>query len=293
MKLRHLILLILMNFLWAGTYSAFKVLEPQLDAGGVVTFRFAIAALGALLLWPLFKGKVPRGTDLLKTIVMGVVVFSIGPRLQVEGVQRGSAGDSSVLVALEPLIASIGAAIFLREHITMRRWFGFLLGLVGVLFLARIWRPDFKLPGLFANALFVSSFICETVYSIMGKPLIERAGLMKVVAIGLFAGTVVNLAVDGQKVFMAVPTLPPGSWVLLLYLGLACTLLGYGVWFAVIQETPVNVTAMTIFVQPVVGLLMATLLLKEKFHWGHLWGSLAIVAGLVVGLSGKAEQQKT
>ena len=285
MNPRHLLLLCVMNVFWAGSYSAFKYLAPQLDAGGVATLRFGFSALLLLAVWPWLPGSAPRGRDFWLTALMGIIVFVGAPRLQVAAVQRGQAGDAAVLMALEPLITSLGAALFLREHIGPRRWIGFGLGLAGVVLMAEIWRPDFHLPGLAANALFVASFVCEAAYSIMGKPLIGRAGLIKILALALVSGTLVNLAVDGRHTLEAAGRLTTFAWVLLAYLILICTLAGYIVWFVVIEQTEVNVTALTVFLQPVIGVIIATVALKESLHWGQLWGSLAIVAGLAVALS--------
>ena len=285
MKPVHLILLIVMNFFWAGSYSAFKTLAPQLTPGGVATLRFGLATIALLVCWPWLPGVAPRGRDLAKTVVMGVVSFVLAPRLQVAGVQQGQAGDAAVLLALEPLIASLAAAIFLREHVGPRRWLGFSFGLAGVVLMAEVWKPDFHLPGLTANALFIASFFCETAYSVMGQPLIRRAGLMKVLAIALVAGAAVNCGLDGRQTFIAAQNMSPGAWWLVIYLALICTLIGYTVWFVVIRETEVNVTVLTVFIQPVVGVVIATVALKESLRWGQLWGSLAIVAGLIIALS--------
>lgn len=284
MKPAHLISLIVLNFFWAGSYAAFKTLAPQLDAGGVATMRFGLAALALLVCWPWLPGAAPRGRDLAKTVVMGVIVFVCAPRLQVAGVQLGQASDAAVLIALEPLVTSVAAAIFLREHIGPRRWVGFCLGLAGVVLMAEVWKPDFQLPGLTANALFVASFGCEAAYSVMGKPLIGRAGLLKVLTLAMTAGALVNCGLDGRQTFAAARHLTPGAWALLAYLALICTLIGYVVWFVVIRETEVNVAALTVFIQPVVGLVIATVALEETLRWGQLWGSLTIVLGLVIAL---------
>jgi drug/metabolite transporter (DMT)-like permease len=188
-------------------------------------------------------------------------------------------------MGFEPLITSVAAAIFLREHIGPRRWIGFCLGLSGVVFMAQVWRPDFKLPGLTANALIVASFIAETAYSVMGKPLIARASFLKVLAIALLAGTIVNAGIDGSHTFAAVRVMPLRVWLLVIYLAVVCTLAGYVLWFVVIRETEVNVTALTVFLQPVVGVIIACVWLGESVHWGQLWGSVAIIAGLVIALS--------
>ena len=285
MKPRHLILLIVMNFFWAGSYATFKALAPELDAGGIATLRFGIAAVILLAAWPWLPGQAPRGRDLLLTALMAVIVFVFAPRLQVAGVQRGQACDAAVLMALEPLITSLGAALFLRQHIGPRRWVGFGFGLAGVVLMAEVWRPDFRLPGLTANALFVASFVCESAYSVMGKPLIQRASLMKILAMALAVGALVNCGIDGRATFAAAQQLTPGAWGLMAYLAIICTLVGYVVWFVVIRETEVNLTVLTVFIQPVVGVVIATVALQESLHWGQLWGSLAIIAGLLIALS--------
>jgi drug/metabolite transporter (DMT)-like permease len=279
------ILMVVMNCFWAGSYSAFKALAPYLGAGEVATLRYGVSAAILLLSWPLLGGAAPRGRDLGRTCMMGIVVFVLAPRLQVAGVQLGQATDASVLMGLEPLITSVAAALFLREHIGPRRWIGFSLGLAGAVLMGQVWRPDFRWPGLTANALFVASFVCEAAYSVMGKPLLGRARLVKIITVALLAGTAVNVLIDGPKTLHAASLLPLQAWAIMAYLVVVCTLVGYVVWFIVIRETEVNVVVLTVFIQPVVGLAIATVTLKESLHWGQLWGSAAIVLGLVIGLS--------
>jgi len=284
MKPLHLILLVAMNCLWAGSYSAFKMLSPALDAGNVATLRFGLAGALLWLWWPWLPGAAPRGRELVRAVTMGLLAFGLSPRLQVAGVQMGRAADAAVLIALEPLIVSVGATIFLREPIGLRRWLGFVLGLAGVALMSEVWRPGFHWPALTANALILSSLICESTSSIMGKPIVERAGLFKVLAIAITAGAVMNLLMDGRSTLRAAAALPLRDWWLLVYLGLVCTLAGYALWLAIIRETQINTAAFTLFIQPVVGAAIAVAWLGESLHWGQLWGSLVITAGLTIGL---------
>jgi drug/metabolite transporter (DMT)-like permease len=285
MRPSYLILLVVLNCFWAGTLSIYKALAPRLEVGGIVTLRFGVAALILAACWPWLPGQAPRGRDLLKTVLMGLIVFMVGHRVQVFGDQLGTAGNSSVLMGAEPLITSVAAAIFLSEHIGPRRWAGFGLGMLGVALLNGLGRGDFTWTGLEASLVFMSSFICETVYSIMGKPLIERASMMKILTLALIAGTAGNLLIDGPQTLRAAASLPRESWLLVFYLATICTAIGYAAWFLVIRETDVNVAALTIFTQPLAGVAIASLWLREPLHWGQLTGGLAIVAGLVVGLS--------
>lgn len=274
-----------MNFCWAGSLSIYKALKDYLEPGQIVTLRFGVAALSLAVIWPWLPGKSPRGKDLIKTIFMGLVVFMVGHRIQVYANKLGTAGNSAVLMAMEPILTSVAAAIFLREHIGPRRWMGFGLGLFGVALLNGFLCGGFAWGGLGVSLLFISSFLCEALYSIMGKPLLERAGTLKVLAISLFFGTIANVLLDGPQTLAAVRVMPLHCWWLIIYLATICTSIGYAVWFVVIKETDVNVTAMTIFAQPVAGVALAGLWLHEPLHWGQFWGSSAIVAGLVLGLS--------
>lgn len=285
MKPFYLIILLLMNLCWAGVYSAYKVMGPDLATGGIVTLRFGMAGLCLLAAWPWLPGPAPRGRDLVNTCLAGIVAIVMGQRLQVYGNQLGTAGNSAVLMAVEPLIASLAAALFLREHIGPRRLAGFALGMCGVVLLNGVWRKDFQWTGLVPSLIFVSSFVCEAGFSVLGKPILARAGVMKMLALSLLAATAVNLLIDGKDTLDAAKKLPPQAWWLLVALAIVCTVIGYSVWFMVIRECPVNVAALTIFAQAVFGVAIAALWLGEKLHWGQLLGSIVIVAGLVLGLS--------
>ena len=285
MKPSYLIILLVMNFFWAAVYSAYKLIGADLSTGGIVTLRFGLAALFLLFAWPWLPGPIPHGRDLAISCLMGVMLFVLGQRLQVYGNHLGTAGNSSVLMGFEPVLTSVAAAIFLHERIGPRRWMGLVLGFCGVALLHGIWRADFRWAGMTASLIFISSFVCEAAYSVMGKPIVQRASVMKMLAISLLAGTIVNLLIDGSATIHAARDLPGEAWLLILVLALVCTSIGYSIWFVVIRECPVNVAALTVFAQSIFGVALATFWLHERLHWGQLLGGLCIVAALAWGLS--------
>ena len=293
MKPSYLVILLLLNLCWAAIYSAYKVIgvEGELSTGGIVTLRFGLSALCLLAFWRFFPGPAPRGKQFWVTCLMGFILFVVGQRLQVYGNQLGTAGNSSVLMAVEPLITSVAAALFLKEHLGPRRLAGFVLGLIGVAVLNRVWAADFQWSGLGASLLIILSFVCEAAYSVLGKPIVARASVMKMVAISLVVGTILNLLVDGPATLAAARHLNAKAWVLLLVMAVVCTAIGYSVWFLIIRECPVNVAALTVFSQAVFGTFIAAAWVGEKLHWGHLLGSLTIVCGLVIGLSRQVHRE--
>lgn len=281
-----------MNFCWAAVYSAYKVMGESVPTGGIVTLRFGMAGLCLLAIWPWLPGQAPRGKNFWLSCLMGVVLFVLGQRLQVYGTVLGSAGNSSVLMAVEPLLTSIAAAIFLRECIGPRRLAGFCLGLLGVAMLHGVWRPDFHWTGLVPSLIFLSSFVCEAAYSVIGKPIIEKASVMKMVAITLLVGTGINLVIDGPSTVRVAASLSPEAWGVLIFLAVICTAVGYSLWFLVIRDCPINVAALTVFAQSVFGVFIAWLWVGEKLHLGHLLGTLTIIGGLVLGLSRQIRDAK-
>ena len=288
MQAFYLALLIGMNLLWAGSYAIYKVLGEQMDSGAIATIRFALAALCLLVAWPWLPGRGPRGREWLRVSAMGLIVFCIAPRLQIEAVHLGKAGDTSLLMALDPLLTAFAAALFLHEKVPARRWWGCGLGMLGVVLLSKVWQGDTPLRGLLPNTLFVVSLVCETFYSVLSKGLLDKVGLMKLLAGGLFAGTVANVGLEfcktGPNALHTIQHLPLSTWGWLIYLAVICTVAGYTLWYLVIRRTEVNIAGLTVLMQPMAGWLLSIVWLREQVHSGQFWGAAAILAGLMIGL---------
>lgn len=286
MRPSHLLLLLALNCGWATMPTLATRLEDVLRPLEFVALRYAFALAGMVVLWPWLPGRFPRGWDFWRTCVMGVVVFCLGPLCQVGGIQKSQASDASILLALDPLVSILAAALFLGEAIPGRRWLGFALAVTGVALMS-LGQGELRLPGLLANLLIVLSFVTEAVWSVMGKPLIGQWGIPKVTTLALAAGTAANMLLVWlmpSERPAGYGQLTAGGWVALAFLGLVLTAFGYNAWFVVIREAPVSVASMTIYLQPVIGTLVAFAATGENPRAGHLWGGLAILAGLAVGL---------
>ena len=166
------------------------------------------------------------------------------------GNEIGTAGNSAVLMSVEPLITSVAAALLLKEHIGPRRVAGFALALIGVAVLNGVWRSDFKWTGLGASLIFISSFICEAAYSVVGKTIVAKASPVKMLVVSLCVGLAINLCIDGSSTIAAAKSLNALGWVLILVMAIVCTSLGYTLWFVIIRDCPVNVVALTVFSNP-------------------------------------------
>ncbi|MFO1477464.1 MAG: DMT family transporter [Verrucomicrobiota bacterium] len=289
MRTRDLLLLLVLHAFWAASYSIYKLLEPNLGVGGIVTLRFGLAGLSLLPFWPLLPGAAPRGWDLVRTILMGLALFTLGQRLQVWGNALGTATHSSLLMGVEPLVTSVAAALFLKETLGRRMLAGFALGMTGVAVISGLGSQRLEWIGPAASLLLLVSFGCEAAYSVMGKPLIARVGILKMLAVSLLAGTAANLMIDGPATTSGAASLSTRQWLLAGVLALVCTTIGYGFWFRVIRRCPVNLAALTVFSQAIFGVATARLWLGEPIRLPQIAGSAIILAGLVLGLSGRQD----
>jgi drug/metabolite transporter (DMT)-like permease len=286
LKGAHLILLLALNVGWAALPAIVTRLESQLAPLEFVSLRYGFAFAALALVWPWLPGEIPRGRDFWRTVIMGITVFTVGHQFQIQGMQRSGASDAAILLVLDPLVSSLGAALFLHERIPGKRWAGFALAIAGVSLMS-LWNRSAPLPGLIANLMIVLSFVSEAVWSVMGKPLVSRWGIPKVTALALAAGTLTNglmLLPDAAGHGARIAALSWEAWGWLAFLGIVLTAIGYSVWYVVIQEVPVSVAAMTIYLQPVVGTVLAATWAGAQPHAGHAWGSVFIVLGVVLGI---------
>jgi drug/metabolite transporter (DMT)-like permease len=109
--------------------------------------------------------------------------------------------------------------------------------------------------------------------------------LFKVLAVAVASGAVVDWLLDGASTARALATLSPDNWLLIVYLGLVCAVGGYSLWFVVVKDSPVNTVALTLFLQPLAGTIIAVVWLGESVRWGQMLGFLVILAGLMIGFS--------
>src|SRR3954464_15527308 len=250
MKPRYVVLLVGMNLLWAASYPIFKFLTESIPSSALATLRFGLCAVLLLAVRPLLGRHNPRWSDIPRLVLLGIIVFCAAPRLQIEGVHLGQAGDTSLLMALDPLITAIAAAVFLGERVPVRRWWGCALGMIGVVLLSRVWTGEaVPMRGLVANLLFILSFFCEAAFSVLGKPILHRCSPMKIIACGAAFGTATNVALDavsgGTSTLQAMRILNLTGWILVIYLAVICTVVGYTLWYLVIRETEVNIVGLT------------------------------------------------
>ena len=295
MRRRVVLLLVLMNVLWAGTYAATKVLMADAPFFLVTSVRYLLAGLPLVVLAGLRGGLGMPARDLARCALMGIATFTLTPLFMYGGVKIGRAADGAVLTAAEPLLISLGAFLYLRERIARRTVVALVLAFGGALLLSEFWT-DARAVRPLGTLLILLGVFFEATYSVVGKELLARHPPLKLTAVSIAAGSLVNaISLTALGWWPRVAGLTAWDWgVLAGYLALVCTLLGYTLWFVVLREHVTANVAITIFTQPALGILIAWAWIGETPTASQIAGTaviLAAVAWAVLGRGGPPSEE--
>ena len=294
MKKHVLGLLLAINVIWAGSYSATKVLMADAPFYLVTSIRYLIAAVPMLL----YLGLRGRGGfrmsphDFFTCLLMGIATFTLCPVLMYAGVGLSRAADAAILTSTEPLLVSMGAFLYLREKLTRSTVVGLLIATGGALVMSEFWNQSGSINPLGTALIFCGVFF-EAWYSVLGKELLSRHDPLKVATMAIAAACLVNvIAVSALGMWPLARAFSLPDWLLLaVYLSFLCTLVGYTVWFVALQTDAASRVAITIFTQPVIGLIIAWIWVHEIPTTAQLAGTSVILAGVSVALFGSGKKR--
>ncbi|MDP8256278.1 MAG: DMT family transporter [Candidatus Alcyoniella australis] len=285
MSKRTLLILLLLNVIWAGSYSATKVLMQHAPYFLVTSLRYLAAALPLLILAGRRHGlRMPPG-DILRSALMGVSTFTLCPLLMYKGVSLSRASDAAVITAMEPLLVSLGAWIYLRERIGRRTAAALAVSFGGTIVLSQFWRQGESLSA-FGIGLILAGVFFEAGYSVIGKEILRRHPPLKIVAVAVGAACLVNVtAISVLGYWPQAANLTAQDWSLLVvYLALLCTVVGYTFWFVALRQDSAAKVAITIYCQPVLGVLIAWAWVDEVPTTWMLIGAAVILIGVSIAV---------
>jgi drug/metabolite transporter (DMT)-like permease len=285
MKRRLFILLLLMNVIWAGSYVATKVLMAHAPFYLVTSLRYLIAADPMIAVaWYRPGLKMSLG-DFFRCFLIGIATFTFCPVLMYAGVGMSRAADAAILTSTEPLLVSLGAYLYLREKISRRTLFALILAMGGAMLLSEFWKQSGAVNALGALLILAGVFF-ESWYSVLGKELLRRHAPFTVAAVSIGAACAVNVvALSALGQWGGTAGLTGSDWLLLaLYLSTLCTFVGYTVWFVALQTDLASNVAITIFVQPAVGIVVAWIWVNEQPTAAQIIGTIVILLAVSIAV---------
>ncbi|MFN8598213.1 MAG: EamA family transporter [Anaerolineae bacterium] len=272
---------------WGASFIATKIALREVPPIVVVTLRFLI---GVIVLWAALRVrrltiKIER-RDWPILIVLGFDGIWFHQMLQSTGLAQGaSATNTAWYVALIPIFTALLAALFLREKLGWFKIGGIVLATLGVLLVVS--KGDLAdvvahgLPVTFGDALALASAPNWAIFSVISKSVLKRyppTVIMTVImTIGWLMLVPVFMLSDG---FAHTTQLTANGWLSVLFLGVACSGLAYIFWYDVLHEAEASSISTFLYIEPVVTVSVAAIVLNEPIVPATLIGGAIILFGV-------------
>jgi len=227
--------------------------------------------------------------DMLASLALGIVGFALYQLLTFSALSRIPASMNAVLVATNVVLIAPLAALLLRERVRWARAAAILCAFAGVVLVTfnQGFAPGSRID-LFGCLLSLLAALSFALYTILGKRVVERNDPLIVTAVALFAGAVVLSALTGFTVgFTGLSAAGGLTWFLMILLGVTMIGFAYPAWFACLKMLPASRVSIFIYLTPVFAVVLAFLILDERFSWLFYVGGALVLSSVVVSTATK------
>nr|WP_262410556.1 DMT family transporter [Pseudomonas alcaligenes] len=268
--------LVLAMALWGSSFIALKFAFAELPPMWVIFGRMALGSLVFLLAWR-WRGRLDyRPGDWRYLLALAACEPCLYFIFEALALQHTSATQAGMITALLPLLVAVGAFVFLRERVAPSTLAGFLLAVVGAVWLSLAGEVDAHAPApLLGNFYEFLAMLCATSYTLLLKFLSERYSPFVLTAMQAFIGSLffLPLALFSEPLPSQFGLLGVGS---VIYLGVVVTVGAYGLYNFGVSRLPASQASGFTNLLPVFTLVFAALLLGESLNTAQY-----LAAGLV------------
>lgn len=276
--------LLFLAALWGASFLFMRVAAPVLGPVSLIEARVVIAGLGLLVVAAIVRKVPDPRRQLGQFLVLAALSAAVPFTLIAAAELRLTASLAAILNATTPLFALLVSATRERQRPSRRQLLGVLVGLWGVAVLVGL--GPLELDGALVLAA-LASLLAAFCYALGG-----------VYAKVHFSGTHPLATATGQQVGAAILLLGPslllpphespdaGVVLSVLALAFACTALGFGLFYRLINSVGPTGALTVTFLVPLFGLLWGTVFLDEHLSWSMLVG-LALVLSAVFLVTGR------
>ena len=280
MKRHEWFRLLLLSFLWGGSFLFYRILATELPPFSTVFSRVLIGG-GAILLWLKARNTavvIPRGLWgrlIILSLLNNVIPFT----LFAWGETRVSGGTASILNAMTPMFVVLVSGLILRtEPLTSRRILGVLSGLAGVTALV---GPDAILGAdLLGQAACLLAALSYGFALPFGRT-IKGLSPTVLAAAQLCTSTLVLLPLVllfDQPWTLAEPS--ASTWGAVFGLGLLSTGVAYIIFFGLLATAGATNLSLVTLLVPISALMLGRLVLDEPITPSAIFGMVLIAIGL-------------
>ncbi|EGQ0410305.1 DMT family transporter [Staphylococcus aureus] len=259
--------------LWGSAFPMIKIALNDFSAESLSAFRLILATIILLPFVIIKKLPTPELRDIPVIFILGFCGFVIYHTALNFGETLISAGISGILVSTTPIFSSALAYIFLKEHFSKWNWLSSLVAFIGISIIS-ISKDDYTTINVLGVFIILLASFSESLYFTFQKKYIEKYGFIAFTLYTIMASSPFML-IFIPEIINDIHSATFTSIVSVLYLAIFPTIIPYVLLAYIVKSVGVSDATMSLYLTPIVSLLLSYLLLDE------LPTTLAIIGGII------------
>lgn len=280
------IILVLVSFVWAGSFIVVQITTEEIDPINLGFLRFLVATPLMMLLVILRKKPLllPK-KELPWLIILGLTGVTLLYLFQFLGIHFTNAPAASVLINTNVIFIAILSNLFLHETLARKRIGGIILSFIGVfvIMFSDISKQSLTFDNLFfiGSILMLLSAFCWALYSFVGKRLLKTYDEFVITTYAFGFGTLFYIPFVVLHLGSVLQQTSLNGWLAVLYLALTCSLFGYLGWYYALKHIDASKAAVFLNLIPLFTILIS-FFLGTSLTWFFLLGAILILYGVYI-----------
>lgn len=294
-KLKGYICLVITSVVWGSTWVASKLAVKEIPALQLAGMRQLIA--GTLLVSFFYFAKklpVPTGRQFRWLAMMALLSFIMANGLSTLGIEYIASGLGALIGALYPLcVVLIERLFFKKKNMNKLTFVGLFLGIAGItiVFYENAFTTHSKsfIIGIVLSLIAMTSWSLGTVFLARNK---ENINPYYGIGWQMMMSSVVLISYSlFTKKFVPIPSISLHSWMLIFYLILLGSIGAFAAFIYSMKVLSPSIASLYAYINPLVAMLIASVVVPEKLTIHILWGSIVTLTGVyLVNMSVKKKQ---
>ena len=270
---------------WGASFVATKISLQYAAPTTIVWLRFSMGVVILGLTVALKKQfALPHGKDWGYFALLGFLGITFHQWLQSTGLLTAQATTTAWIVATTPVFMALLGLILLRENLVLYQVAGIFLATFGVLLV--VTKGNLAVlttgnSGTQGDFLVLISALNWAVFSTL-----SRSGLQKhpatrmmffVMGFGWLFTSILFFTTSGLE---QISSIPWDGWVAILFLGILCSGIAYIFWYDALKDLPVAQTGAFLYLEPIVTVIIASIVLAEPLLLASAVGGITILVGI-------------
>ncbi|HEX4836781.1 MAG TPA: DMT family transporter [bacterium] len=270
---------------WGISFVATKAALQEVHPVTLIVIRFAFGLV--VLAFAVWRSRVFRflgARDVLILAGLGALTITVHQMLQATGLVFTTASSMAWLVALSPVFTALLAWAVLSESFGVLKTAGLFVALIGAIVVVtrgRLSPETVRLPSTVGDVLALASAANWAIVSVASKPVLRRLPSTLMMAYVMLLGWVllVPFFVSAHG-WRELGHVTPGGWGAVVFLGVFCSGVAYLFWYDALEQIEASQVAAFIYLEPLVTVIAAALLLGEAVRLATFVGGLLILLGV-------------